>query len=94
MDIIHSTATHATQMVVAGDVAIKTGLGARKFQLSNDSRAGQQFEIAVYGAQADFWDPAADNFVGATAVGCDWSFWSYPRSPAADEYCVEEVRMA
>ena len=63
MNIIYSAASHAAQMVVAGDVAIETGLGTREFQLLNDSRPCQQFEITIHGAQTDFWDPAADNFV-------------------------------
>ena len=39
VDVIDPTATHTTQMVVAGDVAIETGLGAREFQLSNRRRS-------------------------------------------------------
>jgi hypothetical protein len=63
MNIVDSAAAHTAQMVVTRDIGIETGLGAREFQLSNDSGPRQQFQIAVNGTQTDFGDPPPDNFV-------------------------------
>jgi hypothetical protein len=69
VNIVNSAAPHATQMVVPGDVAIETGLDARKFQFSDDASPSQQLQIPVNGAQTDFVDPPTDNFVKRNGRG-------------------------
>jgi hypothetical protein len=63
VNVVHPTASHAAEVVVAAHVAVETGLGAREFQLSDRSVAGEEVEITVNGSQADFGNPPPDNFV-------------------------------
>jgi hypothetical protein len=62
-NIVHSAALHATQMIVPLDISVKAGLATTEIEPLNDSRSGQQVQIPIDGAQANFGQPAADNLV-------------------------------
>ncbi len=64
-NIVHAAATHATHVVVWRDVSIETALGVAHFQLPHQSGSGEQFQVAIYGPQADFREPASDDLVDA-----------------------------
>jgi hypothetical protein len=69
LNVVDPTAADAAEVIVAGDVAVETGLAAREFQLSNRAGPRQQFQIAVNRPQTDFWDPLPDNFVKRSGRG-------------------------
>jgi hypothetical protein len=62
-DIVHAATPHASHMVVRQDVAVETGFGAAQFELLSQSHSAEQFQVAIHGSQADFWEPAADDFI-------------------------------
>ncbi len=62
-NIVDSLALHTPDMAVRCDIAIEAGLGIAHFDLLDHARPGEQFEIAIDRAEADFRNTAADNLI-------------------------------
>jgi len=56
-NIAYPTALYAPNMVMTFWVTVKSGFRGAGVQLLYLARLGQQFQIAINGSQADFWEP-------------------------------------
>jgi hypothetical protein len=62
-NIVDSVATDTPDMAVRRDIAVEAGLGTAHFDLLDHARPGEQFEVAIDRAEADFGNTAADNLI-------------------------------
>jgi hypothetical protein len=63
VNIVHSAAFYAADVVVRGRIAIESSLSAAQLQLLYHTSPGQQIQVPIHGSQADFRQPAKDNSV-------------------------------
>jgi hypothetical protein len=69
VNIVHSAAFYAADVIVRGRIAIESSLSAAQLQLLYHTRPGQQIQVPIHGSQADFRQPAKDNSVEPRGSG-------------------------
>lgn len=63
LNIVHSTAFYATNMVVPLDISIETSLATAHVELIDQSHSAEQLEVAVHGTETDFRQPAVHQLI-------------------------------
>ncbi len=62
-NILHTAATHASEMVMCGGIPVKTGLAASHVQFLDLARLGQQFQVPIDRSETDLGQPPSDELV-------------------------------
>jgi hypothetical protein len=63
VNIVHSAALDAANVLVRGQIAIESSLFGTELQFLYHARFSQQIQVAIHGSQADFGESADDNSV-------------------------------
>jgi hypothetical protein len=76
-NVVHAAASLATHVVVALEIAVKTGFRSGKFQFTDHSHSGQELQISIYGAEADFWETTSNELVQHRCGGVRGDFLEF-----------------
>ena len=73
VNIVHSAALDATNVVVWPDISVEARFPAAEVQLLDRAQPGKQLQIPVDGSETESWKPATDNLVktGSGRVRCE-----------------------
>jgi hypothetical protein len=69
VNIVHSAAFYAANVMVGGQIAIESSLLASELQFLYDACFCQQIQVAIHGSQADSREPADHNPIDTRCGG-------------------------